>query len=118
MSHLEELRGRTNDIFQGVRYMSQALRPPILEELGLSEAIRWLARDTDDQYGINTHCDIQGTPRGLTPEIELTLFRIAQEALTNVGKHALATKSIVQLDFNSEKVKLTISDNGRGFELL
>lgn len=117
VNYLEELRGRTNDIFQGVRYMSQALRPPVLEELGLSEAIRWLARDTDDQYGINIHCDIQGTPRGLTPEIELTLFRIAQEALTNIGKHALATKSIVQLDFNSEKVRLTISDNGRGFEL-
>ncbi len=117
VNYLEELHKRADDIFQGVRYMSQALRPPMLEELGLSEAIRWLAHDTADQYEINIRCYIQGTPRGLTPEMELTLFRIAQEALTNIGKHARATKSVVQLDFNIEKIRLTISDNGRGFEL-
>jgi len=117
VKHLEELRNRTNDIFQGVRYLSQALRPNMLEGLGLLEALRCLTSDVADQYGITVHCEVLGTPRRLTPEIELTLFRIAQEALTNIGKHARATEALVQIEFSAGKVSLMITDNGRGFEL-
>ena len=117
VKHLEELRNRINDIFQGVRYLSRALRPPMLEELGLLEALRCLSSDVADQYGITVHCKVLGTPRRLTPETELMLFRIAQEALSNVGKHARATEALVQIEFSVERVKLLISDNGQGFEL-
>lgn len=114
---LGELRKRTNDILQGVRSLSQALRPPELEELGLLAALQELTNELVGQYGIDARFQLQGTSRRLPPDTELALFRIAQEALNNVGKHARATKIVVQVKFSPVKVKLTISDNGQGFEL-
>ena len=89
----------------------------MLEELGLLKALQWLASDMTDQHGIDVLFKIQGNPRRLSSEVELALFRIAQEALNNIVKHAAATEAMVQMIFNIEKTTLTISDNGKGFEL-
>jgi len=113
---LKELRSRTSDILQGVRSLSQALRPPMLEELGLLAALQELTNDLVDQYGIDAQFQLQGTIRRFPPDAELALFRIAQEALNNVVKHTRATKAAVRVNFSPTKVKLTITDNGQGFE--
>jgi len=114
---LEELRDRTDDILREVRSLSQALRPAMLEDLGLLAALQGLTDDLVTQQGIAARFDVQGTPRRLLPDTELTLFRIAQEALRNVVKHAKATECAVGVDFSPEKIEIRISDNGQGFEL-
>jgi len=117
IKRLEELRDRTSDILLGVRSLSQALRPPMLEDLGFLAALEELANDLDTQPGTDAQFDVQGTPRRLAPEVELAMFRIAQETLSNVGKHSRATKCNVNVEFSPEKIKLSISDNGQGFEI-
>jgi len=114
---LEELRDRTNDILLGVRSVSRALRPPMLEDLGLLAALQGLTDDLISQQGIGTQFNVQGIPRRLAPDVELALFRIAQEALSNVGKHSQATECRVDVEFSLGKIELRISDNGQGFEL-
>jgi len=114
---MEELRDRASDILQGVRSLSLALRPEVLEDLGLLAALQGLTDDLINQQGIGAQFEVQGTPRRLSPDIELALFRIAQETLRNVVKHAQATECAVNVDFSPEKVKIRISDNGQGFSL-
>jgi len=114
---LEELRDRTDDILGGVRTLSQALRPPMLEEFGLLATLQELVNDLADKSGVNVRFDVRGTTRRLLPDVELALFRIVQEALSNVSKHAQATECNLVMEFSTEKVKVRISDNGQGFEL-
>lgn len=116
--HLEELRKRIDETLEGIRRFSQDLRPTILDELGLIEALQWLTDEIRNQQGINVSLELQGVSRRLSPEAELVLFRIAQEALNNVRKHSQATETVVRVEFTSEEVKLSISDNGQGFESL
>jgi two-component system, NarL family, sensor histidine kinase DegS len=113
---LEELRDRTSDILKGVRSLSQAMRPPMLEEVGLLAALQGIANELARQQAITVNFEVKGIPQRLSPDIELTLFRIAQEASTNISKHSRATKCMFQLLFRPEKIQLRISDNGQGFE--
>jgi two-component system sensor histidine kinase DegS len=114
---LEALRDRTNDILLGIRSLSHALRPPMLEEFGLVRTLRGLADDLAEQHGMTVHFEVQGTPRRLSFDVELALFRIVQEALTNIGKHSQATEGRIELVFGPGKVNLMIRDNGLGFDL-
>jgi len=114
---LEELRDRTSDILRGVRFLSQALRPPMLEDLGLLAALQGLTDDLLGQQEIRAVFEVQGIPRRLSSDIELAVFRIAQEALSNVGKHAKANECVLIVKFNPEKIELRINDNGQGFEV-
>lgn len=114
---LEELRNKVEEILQGVRRLSQELRPPMLDALGLIEALRWLIDDPSIEQSISTCFKIQGDQRRLSPEAELVLFRIVQESLNNVRKHSLATDVDIELQFHSDSVELTIVDNGHGFDL-
>ncbi len=114
---LVELRERTNDLLKGVRYMCRSLRPLVLEELGLCKALQWLASEVRDQSSIDVQFEVLGSSRVLSPEKDLTLFRISQEAINNVMRHAQATMVRVKLEFGLEHVKLVICDNGQGFEL-
>ena len=109
-------RDRTDHVLQGVRALSQALRPPMLEELGLIAALQGLTTELKSQHGVNSALNVRGQPRRLSTEQELTVFRIAQEALNNVWKHARATESTVNIDFLPDKVRVVIADNGCGFD--
>ena len=80
------------DILQEVRRFSRDLRPSVLDDLGLIPALEWLTEEVRSNYGIDTLLVRTGTLRRLAPEAELLLFRIVQEALTNVVKHAHASK--------------------------
>lgn len=114
---LEELRNKVEEVLQGVRRLSQELRPPMLDALGLIEALRWLIDDPSVEPAISASFKIHGDQRRLSPEAEMVLFRIVQESLNNVRKHSQATEIKIELQFHSEKIDLAISDNGQGFEL-
>ncbi len=107
----EEIR----EINRGIRRFSQELRPSILDDLGLLPALQWLARDMTENHGIKVGTEVSGEPRPLPPKTELTLFRIVQEALTNVRKHAQATEASVAIAFAADETRVSVSDNGQGF---
>ncbi|MFC1943791.1 PAS domain S-box protein, partial [Chloroflexota bacterium] len=114
---LEELRQQTNNIMQGVRRLSQDLRPAALDRLGLLAALEWLASDVAEYSGIGIKVNVLGSERRLTEEVELVLFRIAQEALRNMWRHSQATRAEITVEFEESKTRITVSDNGKGFNL-
>ena len=117
ISQLEALRAQADRTLDGVRRFSQDLRPSVLDDLGLLPALEWLSSDVSQHLGINVEMNVVGSARRFTPEVELLLFRIAQEALRNVWKHSGASKAWVIVEFGNDKTVLTIKDNGKGFKL-
>jgi PAS domain S-box-containing protein len=113
---LANLREQAKEALQGVRCFTSDLRPPILDDLGLLPALEWLIDNLKQNLGIEAHLTVIGAPRRLTPEAELLLFRIIQEAINNVKRHAKATKAEVILEFHKDKIRATICDNGVGFK--
>ena len=89
----------------------------MLDDLGLIPALRSLTNNLEKTDGTLAEFTVIGEERRLTNEIELSLFRIVQEALNNVSKHAQATKVSVSAEFNGSGIKISVSDNGQGFEL-
>jgi two-component system sensor histidine kinase DegS len=116
MVELENLRQETNNIMAGIRRLSQDLRPPTLDRLGLLPALEWLADDVKKHSGLTVKLSIKGSERRLHAETELLLFRIVQEALRNVWRHAEATEAKIHVEI-SNKIKITIKDNGIGFNV-
>jgi signal transduction histidine kinase len=102
---------------KGVRRFAQGLRPPTLEHLGLVAATRGMVNDLIETDEITASFQVRGDARRLAPEEELTLFRIAQEALRNARQHAGASRIEVRLAFCPDRVRLTVNDNGRGFDV-
>ena len=117
LAALDELSALTGRALSGVRRMSRALRPLILEDLGLVAALQAIAEDLDRQLPEgHVFCEVIGEERRLLPEIELTAFRIVQEALTNVRKHASsATRVYVTVHFKPDVLQISVEDDGRGF---
>lgn len=97
------------------RRILMALRAEPLEELGLVPAIRQMADEAASRTGLNLKLEITDNIPALPPNIEQCLFRVAQEAITNVLKHAKAQELIVKLQYQECKVTLTVQDNGIGF---
>ena len=115
--YLEGLCAETKGIMDGLRRFSHGLRPGVLDQVGLGSALELLAEELGSEQNISTSLEISGPERRLEPEVELALFRIAQEALSNIRRHSEAKKAAIKLQFTSRKVKLTVSDDGRGFQL-
>lgn len=114
---LEDLRAQTVAALNYVRRYAQDLRPRILDDLGLIPALEWMAEDLEKTYGIKAHVKVSGTSRELPAEVQLLLFRIAQEALANIRKHAKASLAVIKLAFGDGTMTMTVSDNGRGFQV-
>lgn len=114
---LEELRQQTNNIMRGIRRLSQDLRPAALDRLGLLSALEWLAADVAQYSGITTKVNVTGSEHRLPEEVELVLFRITQEALRNVWRHSKATQAEITVEFSQETLKISIHDNGTGFDI-
>lgn len=113
---LEELRDQSDTILEGVRRFSRALRPPVLDDLGLLPALKWLAMALEEE-GIAANITVLGEQRRLPDGAELALFRVAQEALNNVRKHSGASAVELTVDFRGGGLIVTIADNGAGFEI-
>lgn len=99
------------------RALSHDLRPTILDDVGLVAALEWLLDDYEQTYGGSLNLDVAGEPdEPPSPEIEVALFRIAQEALSNCGKHAHARTIRISLGFSESSIGLMIEDDGAGFD--
>ena len=114
---LEEPMKLTNDIIRGLRRLSQDLRPATLDRFGLFPALEWLASDIVQFSGLETNVRVIGTERRFSEETELVSFRIVQEALRNVWRHSQATKAEITVEFGERTTKISVSDNGKGFDL-
>ena len=98
-----------------VRELSQLLRPVILDDFGLEAALRWLA----DRFQERTRLEVEfraNAPGRFADEVETHLFRITQEALTNVARHSGATRVWIHLEQQAGQLRLTIGDNGTGIQ--
>ena len=102
-------------VIQQVRSMSHLLHPPLLDEGGLLSALRWFLEGVTDRSGIQTSLELQPSafPR-LAPQLERTIFRIVQEALTNVFRHSQARRVAVTLTHRENCLQLTVQDDGVG----
>lgn len=114
---LQDIQGLLNQGVKSLNSFIQNLRPSLLDDLGLIPALRSLTNSLENTDGTLSDFRIIGGERRLTNEIELSLFRIVQEALNNVSKHAQATEVKVTAEFLENSIILTVIDNGRGFEL-
>jgi two-component system sensor histidine kinase UhpB len=99
-----------------VRRIAQELRPEILEHLGLASALTNLARMFERRTGISVRRQVDFEQLALNPEVELVLYRVAQESLTNVARHSGASEVLVSLAQTERSVVLRVADDGRGFD--
>jgi len=165
MERLEEFQELIDSILRGVSRFSRDLRPSVLDDLGLLPALEWLMANLVEEDGIKTELKVYGDRRRLPPEAELALFRIVQEAFSNVRRHSQASQVVTVVEFRegraspgpvlspsttlrinsvegpvlskvegpvlspalsevegkvegqSRRVRITVEDNGQGFEL-
>jgi two-component system NarL family sensor kinase len=103
-------------VLQQVRRLSHNLRPGELDDLGLLPAARTAFREFEDRTGIVVHFSALGFDERLEPMLESTLYRIIQEALTNIEKHSSATRVEVDLTESESGIVLEIADNGIGID--
>jgi two-component system NarL family sensor kinase len=110
---------RLGDTLREVRRISHALRPSMLDDLGVAAALEQLTRELSDQSGIEIgFTQIAHTHAATLPDaVNTVLFRIAQEALTNIVRHAQASSAALALEISHDAVTLTVADNGRGFDV-
>jgi signal transduction histidine kinase len=116
VAQLQELKIYSTDALGELRHIISDLRPSQLDDLGLVPALQWYVQEFEKRYGVHAEFVLQGERRRLPQEYETVLFRIAQEALTNIGKHAHAARATVRFEFEPGQVRLTIEDDGRGFD--
>ena len=106
----------TVNAIEGVRRLALELRPPALDDLGLAAALAELIQRFEGQHGFQVDLELHGLARRLPADVELVLYRIAQEALTNVGKHAHARRVCVEITRETDNVTLIVRDDGDGFD--
>jgi len=114
VTDLQGIRDLLNQGLQSMNSFIQNLRPSLLDDLGLIPALRSLTNNIKSA-DMSVSFNVLGEERRLTAETELSLFRIVQEALNNIRKHALATQVSVLAEFTANSIKLVVTDNGRGF---
>lgn len=116
LARLQATRAVAEDLVRSVRGFAYQLRPPTLEALGLVASLRQGLDEMASRAGLESEFIVEGPPRRLADDVELGLFRIAQEALRNVERHAAATAVVVTVRFAENGVMLQVEDNGAGFD--
>ena len=112
---IEQASSLVDGAIQQVRSVSHLLHPPLLDEIGLDAALSWYSEGLTKRSGIETSIEMEPTdfPR-LTPSLETMVFRIIQEALTNVFRHSAAKKCWVSVSKKENQVRVTVRDDGKG----
>lgn len=115
---LGELRGITSAALRDIRRLAVELRPSALDDLGLIPAISRYSQEYSAKFGLDVRIESEGEDVGRLPQaMEVSLYRIVQEALTNVIKHARATSVLLAIRRRPGGLAISIEDNGRGFDL-
>src|SRR3990172_260276 len=112
---LTELETLAEQTIENLRRLTRALRPIYLEDLGLVTALEMLAREMSQTNHLVVDFQKRGQERRLSREVELSLYRIAQESLNNVIKHSKASRADLKIIFENAEIKMEVSDNGSGF---
>lgn len=113
---LRHLEGLTTHSLTELQRLIADLRPSHLDDLGLPAALRWYANVIQERSPLHVIVEIRGIEQTVSPSAKTALFRIVQEALTNVVKHAEADNASIYLDYESEGVRVKVIDDGQGFE--
>jgi len=113
---IEELSATASRAIGDVRSIAQALRPAALEQVGLTKAIEWMIEQACEASTAKFSTEIENIDGLLTPEREINLYRIVQEALNNVIKHAQATRVLIGVKREPPGISVSILDDGRGFD--
>jgi signal transduction histidine kinase len=114
VADLEEAQQVTQRTLDRVRKKSRLLHPVILDDFGLQQAVAWYTDEFARQHGIDTRFEPDGELAGLPPDLATHLYRIVQESLTNVARHAEASQVLVRLTRDADGVELTVADDGKG----
>jgi signal transduction histidine kinase len=113
---LDEVKALATRALDDVHRLILDLRPSVLDDLGLLSAIRWYAERTLAARGVSVRCEFGELSR-LPPELETALFRLCQEAISNVARHAQATHALVEVSAEGGELLVVVEDDGRGFDL-
>jgi two-component system sensor histidine kinase DegS len=116
-TQLDGLRDMVDDTLSGVRRFTSDLRPPLLEELGLPRALEILGNRAAREESFDVTVEIVGEPRAVLPELETGLYRLTQESLSNVRRHAEASHVAIRLTYAVDHLELRVKDDGVGFEV-
>ena len=111
---LENINALVDDALREIRTTSYLLHPPLLDEVGIASAARWFVEGFAQRSGIQMTCDIDRGMERPTRDCELVLFRVLQESLTNVHRHAGASIAAVRLWLDTDHINLEVADNGGG----
>lgn len=117
LDRIGEARAIAARLLAETRRLILGLRPAVLDDLGLIAAIRWYSDATLVEAGIDVSMDADPSAPRLPDHVEAALFRIAQEAITNIAKHAGASHVGIRVDFDPSSVSLTVEDDGHGFDV-
>lgn len=115
-AEIDEARQLASHAEEEIRRLMLDLRPSVLDDLGLVSAIQWYAERQLAAHGIAVRFELGALPARLAPEVETALFRVTQEAITNITKHARAERVLVQLGVDGDRLRIEIEDDGAGFD--
>jgi len=114
---VEKLQDLARQMSQSLYRLVRDLRPAQLDDLGLIPALDYLLTETRSASQIEFEFNVKGTPRRLDLSVETILFRVTQEAISNIVRHAGTCRASIQLSFGEDHVHLTVADEGQGFDL-
>ncbi len=114
---IAEVRELTSRTLEEVRKLALELRPSALDDLGLVPALQWYTKQYAERHGVTVDFRSVGLAERLPSDVELVLYRVVQEALTNVAKHARARHVTVLLERQGSAIRATVEDDGRGFDV-
>ena len=107
------MRGIATGIIDGIHKVIKDLRPSLLDDLGIDSAIMWLVNKHLSEKGISCYCDFKTSlTKKMSPEVEISVFRILQEAIVNVARHSKAENVFITTDVDRSSLLITIEDDG------
>jgi|HubBroStandDraft_2_1064218.scaffolds.fasta_scaffold01272_9 two-component system NarL family sensor kinase len=113
---LTESLAWSKEVAAEIRTLSYLLHPPLLDELGLSSAVKWYLAGFTSRTGILMETEIPSDIQRLSPDAEVAIFRVLQESLTNVHRYAESPNAVVRMDVTADEIKLEIQDFGKGVQ--
>jgi two-component system sensor histidine kinase UhpB len=113
----EDIKVLVAKTIDDVRRISSDLRPYVIDNLGLVPALTWYSREFQERSGIKATLQVEGLSERLSPALETLVYRVVQEALTNILKHAKAENVLILLSCNRDMLRIVVEDDGRGFDV-
>ena len=114
---LRKTQNQTINILEEINRLVYELRPAVLDDLGLVAAIQWLAENNLEKAGVIVNFKITGRVKRLDNKLEIILFRVIQEIVHNIARHADAKIVYISLNFEKSAIKVRVTDDGRGFDV-